>query len=70
MPAFRSVGIVANPQRPDVPEAVTSAIAWLQRRGVRVSADPDSHRRLQLAVPPFAWDSLASEVDLLLTFGG
>lgn len=70
MPAFHSVGIVANLQRPDVPATVETAVQWLRRRGIRVQADPAAHEQLDLSIPAFSWEGLASQVDLLLTFGG
>jgi NAD+ kinase len=70
VPEYRCPGIVANPQRPDVPEAVKSAVAWLSTRGLEVRVAPDLRDKLRLDLPAFDWASLAGSVDLLLTFGG
>ena len=68
--AYRSVGVVANLQRPDVPETVLAAIAWLQERSALVRVEAGLDRQLGLDVPPFEWEALAGQLDLLLTFGG
>jgi NAD+ kinase len=67
---YRSVGVVANPRRAGVPEAVGLAVAWLRGREREVRVAPDVREALQLDIPAFQWEDLASQVDLLLTFGG
>lgn len=70
MARYRSVGIVANPQRPDVPETVQKAVSWLRQRGLDVRAAPDVRERFAFDLPSFDWNDLASRLDLLLAFGG
>lgn len=70
MAGVRSVGIVANPERPEVPDTVREAVAWLGRRGLETWAAPDVRAALALDLPAFAWDDLVPRVELLVTFGG
>jgi NAD+ kinase len=67
---YRSVGVVANPQRPEVPATVREAVAWLRGRELEVLCAPDLSRSLPIDLTAFDWDGLARQVDLLLTFGG
>lgn len=70
MATYRSVGIVANPQRPEVPETVRAALAWMRARGIAACGAPDLTASLGLDVPSFEWSGLAGRIDLLLTVGG
>jgi NAD+ kinase len=67
---YRSVGIVANPQRPEVPATVREAVDWLRRRGLDALCAPDLSACVQVHLPVFDWPAVAGHVDLLLTFGG
>ncbi|MFN2431767.1 MAG: NAD(+)/NADH kinase [Gemmatimonadota bacterium] len=70
MAAYRSVGIVANPQRSEVPDTVRTALRWLRERGLEALGAPGLAEPLELDLPSFAWEGLPARVDLLLTFGG
>jgi NAD+ kinase len=67
---YRVVGVVANPQRPEVPATVREAVDWLRGRSLDVRCAPDLGRSLPIDLPAFAWADLARQVDLVLTFGG
>jgi NAD+ kinase len=67
---YRVVGVVANPQRPEVPATVREAVDWLRGRSLDVRCAPDLGRSLPIGLPAFAWADLARQVDLVLTFGG
>ncbi len=70
MSRYRAVGIVANPQRPEVPATVREAVDWLRRRSLSVRCAPDLLQSLPVDLAAFEWTGLAGQVDLLLTFGG
>lgn len=68
---IRSVGLVANVEKPASLPLTREAVRLLRARGLRVQADPATVQAAGLDVPARASSAdLASACDLLLVFGG
>ncbi|HXG04052.1 MAG TPA: NAD(+)/NADH kinase [Candidatus Binatia bacterium] len=65
------VGIVAKPDAPQAPAALTRLVRWLQTRGLAVVLDKDSAGLVpELAVPSAARSDLPGQVDCIVVLGG
>lgn len=69
MGMLRSVGLVLHPTRMNV-EAVSTLLAWADRKQLPVFGLPDEVGRLDCAARPVSEHQLATESSLLVSLGG
>ena len=67
--AMRTIGIVAKPERDDIPEIVTRVMGWLRDRGIAARCDKVTAAYLGLD-DGFDRERLPPDLDLLVVLGG